>query len=122
MSVLSINHVSFIIRDCKKSADFYYQVLGLESDKNRPDLAFPGLWYQLGEQQLHLLQVDNPYTFVSIPEHGGRDRHLALNVDNLREIELILTKMQIAYSTSKSGRKALFCKDPDNNVLELIQV
>ena len=122
MSKISINHVSLIISDCKISADFYYQVLGLEADKSRPDLDFPGLWYQLGKQQIHLMLVDNPYLSASIPEYGGRDRHLALNVDNLQVIQSTLEAMNIDYSSSKSGRKALFFKDPDNNVLELKEV
>jgi glyoxylase I family protein len=122
MSKISINHVSLIISDCKTSADFYYQVLGLEADKNRPDLDFPGLWYQLGEQQIHMMQVDNPYISVRTPEHGGRDRHLALNVDNLQEIKSVLEKMKVNYRSSQSGRKALFFKDPDNNVLELKEI
>ena len=121
MSTISINHVSLIISDCKKTADFYYQVLGLKSDKNRPDLTFPGLWFQLGEQQIHMLQVDNPYAASVIPDHGGRDRHLALNISNLQQIQTILEHLNIPYTSSKSGRKALFFRDPDNNVLELIE-
>jgi glyoxylase I family protein len=121
MLKISINHVSFIISDCKRSADFYYKVLGLECDKNRPDLGFPGIWYQLGEQQIHMLQVNKPYAKHTIPEHGGKDRHLALNVTNLQEIRNTLEQMKIQYSSSKSGRHALFFRDPDNNVLELIE-
>jgi len=121
MSTISINHISLIISDCNQSKDFYSQVLGLECDKSRPDLNFPGLWYQLGSQQIHMLQVDNPYANLNTPTHGGRDRHLALNINNLEQIKTILEKKNIPYTASKSGRKAVFFRDPDNNVLELIE-
>jgi len=122
MLITSINHVSFIISDCKKTADFYSQTLGLECIKNRPDLGFPGLWYQLGEQQIHMLQVDNPYAKAMIPEHGGRDRHLALNITDLQKVIDTLEHMNVHYTVSKSGRNAIFFRDPDDNVLELIEV
>jgi glyoxylase I family protein len=68
-----------------------------------------------------MLQVNNPYANLNIPAHGGRDRHLALNVNNLQQIQTTLEKKNIPYTASESGRKAVFFRDPDNNVLELIE-
>ncbi len=46
---------------------------------DRPDLPYPGEWYELGGgQQLHLMKLPNPDAGSVRPEHGGRDHHLAL--------------------------------------------
>ncbi|MGZ5028729.1 MAG: VOC family protein, partial [Methylobacter sp.] len=51
----------------------------------------------------------------------GRDRHVALSVPDLEPVREELDKNGIAYTLSKSGRKALFCRDPDGNALEILQ-
>ena len=83
MTVLSIHHVSVLVADTAKALDFYCGLLGLELDHNRPDLGFPGAWVNIGPQQIHILELDNPDPVEGRPTHGGRDRHLALLVDDL---------------------------------------
>ena len=122
MTLLSIHHVSLVVADTQRAVDFYHGVLGLAVCDDRPELGFPGTWLQIGGQQIHLLQVENPDPVTGRPEHGGRDRHLAMSVDNLDEIEARLNSLQIAFTRSRSGRAAVFCRDPDGNGVELIQV
>ncbi|RDH85041.1 MAG: glyoxalase [endosymbiont of Galathealinum brachiosum] len=110
-----------VVADTQVSVRFYQDVLGLELCNDRPTLGFPGAWFTVGEQQIHLLEVPNPDSVDNRPEHGGRDRHLALSVDNLTEIEQLLIARSIYYTKSKSGRQALFFRDPDGNGIELIQ-
>jgi catechol 2,3-dioxygenase-like lactoylglutathione lyase family enzyme len=55
-------------------------------------------------------------------EHGGRDRHIAMAVNDLDDIRDRLDAEDVRYTLSRSGRKALFCHDPDGNTVELIQV
>ncbi|MDV3243488.1 MAG: glyoxalase [Methylocaldum sp.] len=81
-----------------------------------------GVWYEIGAQQIHLLQVPNPDAGAERPEHGGLDRHVALNVADLAAIKRDLEQAGVSYSVSKSGRPALFCRDPDNNTFELIEL
>ncbi|MDQ6968299.1 MAG: VOC family protein [Mariprofundaceae bacterium] len=115
-------HVSMIISDLTKSADFYENILGLEPDL-RPDLGFTGLFYKLGgNQQLHLMCVHNPYQDCQAPKHGGRDRHIALAVGDLQQSCEKMDQSAIPYTLSRSGRRALFCHDPDGNVVELCEV
>ena len=116
-----LHHVSLLVRDTARALDFYTRVLGLEPDPSRPDLGFPGAWLKLGEQQLHLLELPNPDPAEGRPEHGGRDRHVALAVDDLDALRQRLEAAGIPYSLSRSGRAALFCRDPDGNAWELIQ-
>jgi len=118
---MSINHVSVIVSDTSRALDFYEQVLGLPVDEARPDLGYPGAWLRIGGQQLHLLELPNPDPVADRPAHGGRDRHLAVTVNALDELIKRLDEKKIDYTLSRSGRRALFCRDPDGNALEFIE-
>lgn len=119
--ILSFNHVSILVKDAHKSLYFYQNILGLKL-LTRPNLGFEGFWLELGcGQALHLMQLNNPYANIAKPKHGGRDMHFALQVDSIADFAKILIKKNILFSTSKSGRKAIFLQDLDNNVIELLQ-
>lgn len=120
--ILKLQHVSFIVDDLIIALAFYQEVLGLEIDKTRPDLGYPGAWLTLpGQQQIHLMQLDDPDKNSERPEHGGRDRHVAFAVNYIDYIATSLDALEIPYTKSRSGRKALFCRDPDGNALEFIE-
>ena len=121
MTVLSIHHISLVVADTNKALNFYCDVLGLKVCCERPDLNFAGAWLTIGAQQIHLLEVNNPDPVSGRPEHGGRDRHLAMLVDDLPDIERSLILHDISFTRSRSGRAALFCRDPDGNAVELIE-
>ena len=117
---IGIHHVSFIISDLSDAQHFYCDVLGLDIDNSRPNMSFDGFWVMVNQyQQIHFLVLDNPDP-IKRPEHGGRDRHAAFNVRDLSDIKSRLDKSKITYTVSKSGRDALFCRDPDGNTLEII--
>lgn len=121
MSIYRIHHASMVIADTSRALDFYAGVLGLEVDTSRPELGYPGAWLDVGEAQIHLLELPNPDPATGRPEHGGRDRHVALLVTDLAAIEGALKHAGVAYTKSRSGRAALFCRDPDGNAIELIE-
>jgi glyoxylase I family protein len=118
--VYTLHHASLVVADTAASLIFYRDIFGMQQT-DRPDLGFPGAWLQLGGQQIHLLELENTDPITGRPEHGGRDRHIALSVQDLAPVKNILDKNGIAYTLSKSGRKALFCRDPDGNALEILQ-
>lgn len=120
--VKAIDHCSLIVANTRKALEFYIGILALEVDESRPDLGYPGAWLQIGNGQIHLLEVENPYLGVNRPLHGGSDYHLALQVFNLAKVILKLEAAGISYSKSKSGRAALFCRDFDDNTIELVEV
>jgi glyoxylase I family protein len=120
-SVSDLHHVSLIVADTVRALEFYQGVLGLEVDQSRPDLAFPGVWLALGARQLHLLELPNPDPVEERPQHGGRDRHTAVTVSDLDGFMRRLEHARIPYTLSKSGRRALFCRDPDGNAWELVE-
>lgn len=121
MKVQSIHHVSLLVADTERALGFYRDLLGLVVI-DRPELGFSGAWLAIGDRQLHLLTLPNPNPDAEAerPEHVGRDRHLALVVEGLDELEQRLLQAGIAVTRSKSGRNAIFCRDPDGNGVELI--
>ena len=121
MEVRSINHVSLLVADTRRSLEFYHGLLGLPVDDSRPDLDFPGAWLQVGDGQIHLLELPESGSSGGSPQHGGRDYHLAMDVASLDAVVQALEAARIEYTRSRSGRRALFCRDPDGNALELIE-
>lgn len=120
--ILKLHHVSLLVEDLNVALAFYQEVLALPIDESRPDLGYPGAWLILpDQQQLHLMQLDNPDKNSQRPQHGGRDRHVAFTVSSIDIIAKSLEKREILFTKSRSGRKALFCRDPDGNALEFIQ-
>ena len=120
MPITKLLHVSLIVSDIRRSLSFYCETLGL-SPAERPELDFPGGWLSVGEQQIHLLELANPDPVDDRPEHAGRDRHTAFAVDNLDELAHRLQAVAIPFTRSRSGRAAIFCRDPDGNGIELVQ-
>ncbi len=122
MSVISgLHHVSLIAKNLAQSRVFYEEILQLTPSTARPALPFDGVWYDIGTRQIHLLNVPNPDPETGRAEHGGMDRHVALHVTDLATIRAALDQKGVHYTLSRSGRPALFCRDPDGNTFELIQ-
>jgi catechol 2,3-dioxygenase-like lactoylglutathione lyase family enzyme len=122
-NITALLHAGLLVSDLARAKAFYESVLGLKVYPGRPDLPYPGEWYELGGgQQLHLMQLPNPDTGSVRPEHGGRDRHIALAVTDMAALKSRLDAAGLKYTASKSGRAALFCRDPDLNTLEFVEV
>jgi glyoxylase I family protein len=120
--ITAVHHVSLIVADTETSLRFYRDVLGLTVIPERPDLGYPGAWLDLGDQQIHLLELPNPDPLENRPQHGGRDRHLALSTSSLDRVIERLGAAGVPISLSKSGRRALFCRDPDENAVEIVEL
>jgi catechol 2,3-dioxygenase-like lactoylglutathione lyase family enzyme len=140
--ILGIHHATFITSDLTRSRAFYEGVLGLQADAKRPAMSFDGVWYDVGaNQQIHLMLLPDPEAGLQRPQypqgvrrgctgqkpqqhtqHGGRDRHVALSVSGLAALMSRLDAAKISYTVSQSGRRAVFCRDPDQNALEFIEV
>lgn len=119
--ISGIQHASFLIADLDRALDFYHGVLGMAIVPDRPELGYPGVWLQIQQQQIHLLQLPNPDPVEGRPPHGGRDRHVAFGISDLDSLVARLKTAGIAYTLSRSGRRALFCRDPDGNALEFVE-
>lgn len=120
MKLTRLLHASILVRDVAAARAFYEGVLGLSPSTQRLNLDFPGVWYEFGAQQIHLLALA-PGPQPINHEHGGRDRHIALAVDDIDALKVQLDTASVPYTLSRSGRRALFCRDPDGNALEFVE-
>jgi glyoxylase I family protein len=118
--IKSIAHASFLVADLEQSLKFYCEVLQIPQNMTRPEFPFDGAWLDLGTsgQQLHLMRLPNPDSLEGRPEHGGKDKHIALVVEDVEVMASRLENAGVEISRSKSGRPAFFCRDPDGNALE----
>ncbi len=118
---LGILHASVLVADTDRSLAFYRDVLGFAVLPERPALGYPGAWLAVGDQQIHLLELPNPDPVQDRPAHAGRDRHVAIAVASLAPLRSTLDRAGVPYTLSRSGRPALFCRDPDGNALEFVE-
>lgn len=119
--ITQLLHASLLVADLERARAFYEGVLGLVPSPARPEMGFAGVWYDVGPAQIHLLVLPNPDPRDGRPEHGGRDRHIALAVEGWDALRLELDRRGLCYTLSRSGRRALFVRDPDGNALELVE-
>lgn len=121
--ISGIHHATFLSSDLIRSRKFYEEVLGLRPDPKRPLMGFDGVWYDIAPgQQIHLMALPDPEAGLQRPEHGGRDRHLALLVDDTKALARSLLQAGVHFTLSQSGRRAVFCRDPDGNAIEFIEI
>ena len=84
ITISGFHHAGFLVTDVERAAEFYEKILGLKA-LQRPDLGFPGRWYDLNNgHQLHLMSVSEMPGHADPPRH---DRHIALNVPDVRATE-----------------------------------
>jgi catechol 2,3-dioxygenase-like lactoylglutathione lyase family enzyme len=117
----SLHHVSLTVTDLEKSKEFYGKVLGLK-ELSRPDFDFPGAWYGIEGQQLHLIVQPSSQTIRQDKSLHTREGHFALRVENYYEALNWLKQNQIEIiekPDGKSGFAQIFCADPDGNLIEL---
>ena len=120
MKITQYLHTALLVTHLEQSEYFYGTVLGLT--KVDRILNYPGVWYQVGAVQVHLI-VDLTFTpSLQNPEKMGRNPHLALGVENLDIAQQHLIAHGCTVEMSASGRAALFTQDPDGNIIELTQV
>lgn len=119
--IVSLLHASLLVADLGRARAFYEGILGLSPSPARPEMSFAGVWYDVGQGQIHLINLPNPDPVEGRPDHGGRDRHTALGVVDWETLKASLDRAGVPYTLSRSGRRALFVRDPDGNALELVE-
>lgn len=117
MQINQALHAAILVANLEKSEQFYSNVLGLE--KIDRELKFPGIWYQIGNFQIHLILAATIIPDAVDYDKLGRNRHLAFAVANLDAAKQRLIAHNCPIQMSASGRSALFTQDPDGNIIEL---
>lgn len=115
MKVTDLLHVAILVSDLEAAKQFYEGILGLKQ-KPRPNLEFPGVWYNLGDVELHLI-----VTTQSLPssERPNKDSHLALAVKDYELMKKQLKDAGVPFRESSAGTPQIFVRDPDGNLIEL---
>ena len=118
MQIIQSLHTAILVTELERSEYFYSQVLGL--DKIDRPLKYPGIWYQIGNYQLHLIVTPTVPTNKQ-QEKWGQNPHIAFSVNDLQVVKDELIAKNYPFQSSASGRAAIFIKDPDRNIIELSQ-
>jgi catechol 2,3-dioxygenase-like lactoylglutathione lyase family enzyme len=116
-----LHHVSLAVTDLDQARQFYGKILGLK-EIERPAFDFPGAWYEIGQQQIHLIVYPSAQTFRDDKRLSSREGHFALRVDNYYDTLEWFRLNGVDFlekPNSKSGFAQIFCADPDGNLIEL---
>jgi glyoxylase I family protein len=115
LQVIQIDHVSVLITDLARSRRFYGELLGLKEIPKPRTFDFVVVWYDLGNQHLHLLLKDRSDTVSP--------RHFALRVTDAAAARSHFHSHGVATSetTPIPGADRFFIADPDENRIEVIQ-
>jgi len=119
-----LQHCGLLVADTEKAKRFYIDVFSFTDESHlRPNtLPYPGAFLNIaGNFQIHLMQLPSKDPVEGRPEHGGRDRHVAVTVNNIDIIKDRLVARGLPYTMSQSGRRALFCRDLDGNAFEFME-
>ncbi len=120
-----VHHVAVIVESLAESLAFYRDFLGLPVNPDRPadKLPYDGAWLMIGPEMVHLMELPNPDPRdpERRPAHGGKDRHFCVGVKNLQPLVDALEGRGVPYTASRSGRPAIFFRDPDANTLEVVE-
>jgi glyoxylase I family protein len=118
IEVVSCLHAAVMVSNLDRSIEFYSNILGLT--KVDRDLKYPGVWYQLGDLQIHLIEDLNYQPSPKIDlNKSTRNPHIALGIRDIEVAKQQLLAANCVVKMSNSGRAALFTQDPDGNAIEL---
>jgi glyoxylase I family protein len=116
-----LHHVTIAVRDLEGAKHFYGEILGLR-EIERPGLDSSGVWYALGERELHLTVNAGADTLRDNREPSSRDGHFALRVSDWEATVEHLRAHGIevlARPQNATPWKQAYVADPDGNVVEL---
>ena len=110
-----LDHCSIIITDVERSRRFYGGLLGLREIAYPKTFDFVVVWYDLGNQHLHLLLKEKPDTISP--------RHFALRVADVAATRSYFKEQGVPVdeTTVIPGADRFFIRDPDGNRIEIIQ-
>jgi len=115
-----VHHLSFAVSDLDRSRRFYEGVLGLETI-DRPDLGLPGIWYEAGNAEIHLIQTPEGADVGTRPKSiTPLANHNAFAVEDYQATVDHFKRAGVDVLETSAERGQLWVCDPDGNVLEFI--
>ncbi len=125
-----LQHCGLIVADLQRSRGFYGGALGLEEVPRPGNFVFEGAWFQIGDDQLHLLVETDTTSSPGGADPGpsasvGLANHVALEIDDLASARERLHQHGITLiggpMARGDGYDQIFMLDPDGYVIELFQ-
>src|SRR5438128_7859256 len=115
LDVAQIDHCSVLITNVERSRRFYRDILGLREINKPRTFDFVVLWFQLGDQQVHLLLKEKADSISP--------RHFALRVRDVAAARIYFHERDVLIleTTPIPGADRFFIADPDGNRIEIIQ-
>lgn len=115
IEVVHLDHCSILITDVERSRRFYGSLLGLKEIHKPRTFDFTVVWYDLGNQHIHLLLKEKPDTISA--------RHFALRVRDAAAARTYFQDrgVRTEETTPIPGADRFFIFDPDGNRIEIIQ-
>ena len=121
MKINGINHVTVIVKDKAKAAEFYFDKLGLE----RVDVG-KSLWARVGSQFIHINENPNMECKKTFAHFGVSVENLpeyleALKKNGIDSFDLTgdLQKFDVNENCERVGR-SFFVEDPFGNLIEIL--
>ena len=125
-----LQHCGLIVADLESSRRFYRDALGLEEVPRPHNFRFAGAWFQVGDDQLHLLVEAETTARAGVADPGpsakmGLANHVAIEIDDLTKARARLDEQGVALIGGPmprgDGYDQIFLRDPDGYVIELFQ-
>ncbi len=119
-----LHHALVVVNDLEKARTFYGKVLGLW-ELQRPNVNRPGLWFGIGDNELHISLSDEPpppsrKKGLNPQERGREGRHIAFTLEgSVDDIARDLEANGIPYVRGTAGLPQIFCEDGNGNLVEL---
>jgi catechol 2,3-dioxygenase-like lactoylglutathione lyase family enzyme len=126
LRVKTLDHVTLVVADLRRSEAFYIDVLGMEP-LARPAFSFEGRWFGAGSTQIHLI-LEHPQSgpagnHVSPQLTSSRTHHFAFEVNDAHAAADELRRYGVPIVSGPKARPdgavQVFAADPDGYIVEL---
>ncbi|MFH1304153.1 MAG: VOC family protein [Planctomycetota bacterium] len=124
LQVQAFDHITLVVKDLEASRQFYVDFLGMDHVP-RPAFTFDGHWFQIGNQQIHLIleHDQSGRAGKTDPNQNTRTHHFAFQVNDAKQAYEKAVSLGIPIvSPPKSrpdGATQTFVNDPDGHIIEL---
>jgi catechol 2,3-dioxygenase-like lactoylglutathione lyase family enzyme len=125
-----LQHCGLIVADLDRARRFYGGALGLSEVPRPHNFVFEGAWFQVGDDQIHLLVESETTGRAGGDDPGpsaavGLATHIAIEVDDLSAAMARLEEHGVGLLGGPmprgDGYEQVFVQDPDGYVVELFE-
>lgn len=119
-----LSHIALLVTNLEKARYFYSEILGLK-EMLRPPFLIKGIWYDLGNFELHLMLYEQATHPQVHPLNETVQPHFALSIrqnemmDVLEKLKNSGVSLISEVTCSPAGVLQAFFYDEDKNMIEL---